>query len=212
MSVEEQDIGRIAVVRADVAGTAEPAFAVSSGDDADGGVDVFVPRAAEQVRVIGIQDGVGRGRLPVAGGFGERPGFGSVEAADQVLHDAVADAEIVFSSQNRTVGRTAEDFPAGAVCERPAAAADLSAEVAAPPAVIPAAQMPVVHALRRDVIAVVADILNHRRPHLFQVGQAGAPVRLFARFLERGQQHRRQNRDDRDDDYDHLLNIQYGVY
>ena len=51
-----------------------------------------------------------------------------------------------------------------------------------------------------------------RHARLFELIEAGGGARPLPGFVERGQQHRRQNRDDGDHHYDNLLNIQYGVY
>lgn len=74
-------------------------------------------------------------------------------------------------------------------------------------------------AARRDVAApagnpaaVVVDVHGHRHHDLLQVVGAGDASGPLPRILQRGQQHRRKNRDDRNCNYDHLLNIQYGVY
>ena len=47
---------------------------------------------------------------------------------------------------------------------------------------------------------------------LFEVVDAGGRLRLASGLVQRGQQHGGENRNDCDHDYDHLLNIQYGVY
>ena len=59
-----------------------------------------------------------------------------------------------------------------------------------------------------EVVGIHADAGSD----LLLVRKAGRRPRGGARRVERRQQHGRQNRDDRDYDYDHLLNIQYGVY
>ena len=57
------------------------------------------------------------------------------------------------------------------------------------------------HTARRGPeVAVVVHIQLSDDTQLLEIGNAARGVRSFARLLQRGQQHRRQNRDDRDDD------------
>ena len=66
--------------------------------------------------------------------------------------------------------------------------------------------------LGHDIVAVVGGVKDGIVPQLFQIAFAGGIVCAGARFVQCGQHDRRQNRDDRYHHYDHLLNIQYGVY
>ena len=65
---------------------------------------------------------------------------------------------------------------------------------------------------RSNEIIVSADIELVRGTDLFEIRQALGFPRLFPRPVERWKQHRSKNGDDRNYDYDNLLNIQYGVY
>ena len=64
----------------------------------------------------------------------------------------------------------------------------------------------------RHITVVAVGIKRNAGAHGFQIGRAGYLVRPRLRLVQRRQEHGCENRDDRDHDYDHLLNIQYGVY
>ena len=60
--------------------------------------------------------------------------------------------------------------------------------------------------------AVIIDISETGHAELFLIGFAPGVMGGLPRLRQCRQEKRRQNRDDRDHHYDHLLNIQYGVY
>ena len=64
----------------------------------------------------------------------------------------------------------------------------------------------------RQPVPVVVGIHQRSRAVLLEVVQAGRGARPFPRLVQRRQQHACEDRDDRYHHYDHLLNIQYGVY
>ena len=59
---------------------------------------------------------------------------------------------------------------------------------------------------------IVIGVKLEQRSELFLVVRALGALRAFSGLIERGQQHRREDRNDRNHHYDNLLNIQYGVY
>ena len=65
---------------------------------------------------------------------------------------------------------------------------------------------------KAEIVVVIGAVQLQRGAELFQIVGAGNPARPLPGLVQRRQQHRRQNGDDRDHYYDNLLNIQYGVY
>ena len=65
---------------------------------------------------------------------------------------------------------------------------------------------------RKQEIVIGCRVQLEYSAHLLQVRHAVRAVRPFPRLVQRRQQHRCEDCDDRDHHYDHLLNIQCGVY
>ena len=64
---------------------------------------------------------------------------------------------------------------------------------------------------RKNIVEVIR-VLHEELSDLPLISEAGDGARFASGTVQRGQKHSREDRDDRNRYYDHLLNIQYGVY